>query len=307
MTDSSRNRAKLLLPLLAPARIPMSEDDSSPPTVSERRSWLERLSSVITGEPTTREDLVELLRDAQADGLIEADTLTMMEGAIAVSDLSVGDVMIPRAQMVALAAEAPMEQLLHQVVESGHSRFPVHGEDRDEILGILLAKDLLPGMFAGQAPISLRELMRPAVLIPESKRLNVLLGEFRQSRNHMAIVIDEYGGVAGLVTIEDVLEQIVGEIDDEHDDAGDPQAQIAAQADGQYVVDALTPIDDFNERFSADFDDDEYDTIGGLLTAAIGHLPEAGEEMTLSRFSFRVARADARRLHALHMSIHAED
>ena len=187
---------------------------------------------------------------------------------------------------------------MKQVVESGHSRFPVHGEDKDEILGILLAKDLLRGVVADNGPGTVRELLRPAVLIPESKRLDVLLREFRQSRNHMAIVIDEYGGVAGLLTIEDVLEQIVGEIDDEHDDAEDPGALIAAQADGQYVVDALTPIADFNERFGADFDDDEYDTIGGLVTAAIGHLPDAGEELTLGRFGFRVARADARRLHA---------
>ena len=283
----------------------MSEDDSStsPP---ERRSWLERISSMLSGEPSTREDLVELLRDAQADGLIAADTLRMMEGAIAVSELTVGDVMIPRAQMVALAADASLLELMKQVVESGHSRFPVHGEDKDEILGILLAKDLLRGVVAEHAPSSVRELLRPAVLIPESKKLNVLLREFRQSRNHMAIVIDEYGGVAGLVTIEDVLEQIVGEIDDEHDEAVDENQLIAAQADGHFVVDALTPICDFNERFGADFDDDEYDTIGGLLTAAIGHLPEAGEELTLGRFGFRVARADARRLHALHVSVHAD-
>jgi magnesium and cobalt transporter len=216
--------------------------------------------------------------------------------------------MIPRAQMVALSAQEPFLALMQQVVESGHSRFPVHGEDRDEILGILLAKDLLRGVVADHDVDhgNVRELLRPAVLIPESKKLNVLLREFRQSRNHMAIVIDEYGGVAGLVTIEDVLEQIVGEIDDEHDDAEDPDALIAAQADGQYVVDALTPIDDFNERFGADFDDDEYDTIGGLVTAAIGHLPEAGEELTLGRFGFRIARADARRLHALHVSVHGE-
>ena len=294
----------------------MSEDDSSsspvPATAEkgrpERRSWLDRISSMLSGEPTTREDLVELLRDTQADGLIAADTLRMMEGAIAVSDLSVGDVMIPRAQMVALSAQVPFLEVMQQVVESGHSRFPVHGEDRDEILGILLAKDLLRGVVADHDVDhgNVRELLRPAVLIPESKKLNVLLREFRQSRNHMAIVIDEYGGVAGLVTIEDVLEQIVGEIDDEHDDAEDPNALIAAQADGQYVVDALTPIDDFNERFGADFDDDEYDTIGGLVTAAIGHLPEAGEELTLGRFGFRVARADARRLHALHVSVHAD-
>lgn len=287
----------------------MSEDDSSSAsdspekTPEKRRSWLERLSSAISGEPSTRHDLIELLRDTHSDGLIEADTLRMMEGALAVSDMTVGDVMVPRSQMVALPADARLLDLMKQVVESGHSRFPVHGEDKDEILGILLAKDLLRGVVADNGPQTIHSLLRPAVLIPESKKLNVLLREFRQSRNHMAIVIDEYGGVAGLVTIEDVLEEIVGEIDDEHDDAEDPDALIAAQADGQYVVDALTPIDDFNERFGADFDDDEYDTIGGLVTAAIGHLPEAGEELTLGRFGFRVARADARRLHALHVTV----
>ena len=285
----------------------MPEDDSSnPPERPERRSWLDRIGAMLSGEPSTREDLVELLRDTEQDGLIAADTLRMMEGAIAVSDLSVGDVMVPRSQMVALSAELSFMDLLRQVVESGHSRFPVHGEDRDEILGILLAKDLLRGVVSKKGHPHIRELLRPAVLIPESKKLNVLLREFRQSRNHMAIVIDEYGGVAGLVTIEDVLEQIVGEIDDEHDEAEDVTTLIAAQADGQYVVDALTPIEDFNERFGADFDDDEYDTIGGLVTAAIGHLPDAGEELTLGRFGFRVARADARRLHALHVSVHGE-
>jgi magnesium and cobalt transporter len=287
----------------------MSEDDSSTSTVrphESRRSWLERISSALSGEPTTREDLVELLRDAQADGLIAADTLNMMEGAIAVSDLSVGDVMVPRSQMVSLPADGSLIDLMKKVVESGHSRFPVHGEGKDEILGILLAKDLLRGVVADFGPATIHELLRPAVLIPESKRLDVLLREFRQSRNHMAIVIDEHGGVAGLVTIEDVLEQIVGEIDDEHDDAEDPNALIRAQADGQFVVDALTPIDDFNERFGADFDDDEYDTIGGLVTGAIGHLPEAGEELTLGRFVFRVARADARRVHALHVGVLGE-
>ena len=286
----------------------MPEDDSSPAPEGpdKRRSWIDRIGAALSGEPTTREDLVELLRDVQADGLIAADTLSMMEGALAVSDLTVGDVMVPRAQVVALPGTAPLRDLMAQVVESGHSRFPVHGEDKDEILGVLLAKDLLRAVVAGNGRLGVRELLRPAVLIPESKRLNVLLREFRQSRNHMAIVIDEYGGLAGLVTIEDVLEQIVGEIDDEHDEADDASTLIAAQADGQYAVDALTPIGDFNERFGADFDDDEYDTIGGLVTAAIGHLPEAGEELTLGRFSFRVARADARRLHALHVSVHGE-
>lgn len=294
----------------------MPEDDSSTRAtdatdkapaekkVDRRRSWLSRLSAAISGEPDNQEDLVELLRDVQADGVIDADTLRIMEGAVGMSAMSVGDIMIPRAQMVVLPVDDKFLALMKAVVESGHSRFPVHGEDRDEILGILLAKDLLRGVVADNGPGTVRELLRPAVLVPESKRLDILLREFRQSRNHMAIVIDEYGGVAGLVTIEDVLEQIVGEIDDEHDDAEDPNALIAAQADGQYLVDALTPISDFNARFGADFDDDEYDTIGGLITAAIGHLPEAGEELTLNRFGFRVARADARRLHTLHVSVH---
>ena len=288
----------------------MSEDDSSTHAQergADRRSWFDRISSALSGEPSTREDLVELLRDAQSDGLIESDTLRMMEGAIAVSDMTVGDVMIPRSQMVSLPADARFLDLMKMVVESGHSRFPVHGEDKDEVLGILLAKDLLRGVVSDNAAASIHELLRPAVLIPESKRLDLLLREFRQSRNHMAIVIDEHGGVAGLVTIEDVLEQIVGDIDDEHDEAQDPNALIAAHADGQFVVDALTPIADFNERFGADFDDDEYDTIGGLVTAAIGHLPEAGEELSLGRFVFRVAGADARRVHAFHVGVHGDD
>lgn len=288
----------------------MSEDDSRHEAPAPerhpdkpRRSWLDRIGAALSGEPTTREDLVELLRDVQADGLIGPDTLRMMEGAIAVADLTVADVMVPRAQMVALPVDGRFLELMRQVVESGHSRFPVHGEDKDEILGILLAKDLLRGVVADNGPGSIRELLRPAVLIPESKKLDVLLREFRQSRNHMAIVIDEYGGVAGLVTIEDVLEQIVGEIDDEHDDGEEEAARIAARADGAYVVDALTPVADFNARFDADFDEDEADTIGGLLTARIGHLPETGEEIALGRFRFRIADADARRLRSLHVRV----
>ncbi|PPU14939.1 magnesium/cobalt efflux protein [Xanthomonas arboricola pv. corylina] len=283
----------------------MSEDDSSQSqeTPEKRRSWLERLSAAFSGEPHTRDELVALLRTAEQDGLIAADTLRMMEGAISVSELTVGDVMISRSQMISLPVEARFIDLMKQVVESGHSRFPVHGENKDEVLGILLAKDLLRGVVADNGPGNVRELLRPAVLIPESKKLNVLLKEFRLSRNHMAIVVDEYGGVAGLVTIEDVLEQIVGQIDDEHDDAEEENSLIAIQADGRYVVDALTPIEDFNERFGADFPDDEYDTVGGLVTDAIGHLPETGEELTLGRFAFRVAKADARRVHAFHVTI----
>lgn len=282
----------------------MSDDIPSP--LPERRSWLERLSLAFSGEPQTREDLIEILRDARANGLLEADTLKMLEGALSVSERQVGDIMVPRSKMVSLPIDEPFLELTKLVVESGHSRFPVHGEDRDEIIGILLAKDLLRGIVTDGGPGSARELLRPAVLIPESKRLNVLLKEFRLSRNHMAIVVDEHGGVAGLVTIEDVLEEIVGEIDDEHDDA-DADTLIAAQADGQFLVDALTTITDFNEQFSADFSDDQYDTIGGLVVSAIGHLPEAGEELALGRFHFRVGRADQRRVHSFIVSVHAPD
>ena len=284
----------------------MSEDDSTSSAQEhseKKRSWLERLGAAFSGEPHTRDQLVAVLHTAHEDGLIAADTLRMMEGAISVADLTVGDVMISRSQMVSLPVEAPFLELMKQVVESGHSRFPVHGDNKDDILGVLLAKDLLRGVVADNGPGNIRELLRPAVLIPEAKRLNVLLKEFRLSRNHMAIVVDEYGGVAGLVTIEDVLEQIVGEIDDEHDEAEDPAAGIAIQADGQYVVDALTAIGDFNERFGASFPDDDYDTIGGLVTEAIGHLPEIGDELALDRFMFRVARADARRVQAFHVTV----
>ena len=281
----------------------MSEDAESPP--HERRSWLERLSLAFSGEPDNVEDLVEILRDAQSNGLIGADTLKMLEGALSVSDMQVADVMVPRGQMVSLPISAGFVELMRQVVESGHSRFPVHGDDKDEILGVLLAKDLLRGVVVDDGPANVRELLRPAVLIPASKRLNVLLKEFRLSRNHMAIVVDEHGGVAGLVTIEDVLEEIVGEIDDEHDDA-DVASLIAAQANGQFLVDALTPVADFNEQFGAHFGEDEYDTIGGLITAAIGHLPEAGEELAVGRFHFRVGRADLRRIHSFVLSVHAD-
>lgn len=282
----------------------MSDDDTS--TLPEKRSWLERLSHAFSGEPQSREDLIEILRDARENGILSGDTLKMLEGALSVSEHQVSDIMVPRSQMVSLPVSAAFIDLMQMVVESGHSRFPVHGDDKDDILGILLAKDLLRGIVADGGPGSIRELLRPVVLIPESKRLNVLLKEFRQSRNHMAIVVDEHGGVAGIVTIEDVLEQIVGEIDDEHDDA-DEAKMIAAQSDGQFLVDALTPIADFNDQFGADFLDDEYDTIGGFVTDAIGHLPEAGEELSVGRFHFRVGRADQRRVHSFVVSIHGDD
>lgn len=278
----------------------MSEDDSrhDAPEASEkpRRSWLDRISAALSGEPTSREDLIELLRDVQADGLIGPDTLRMMEGAIAVSDMTVGDVMVPRAQMVALPADAKFLDLMKDVVESGHSRFPVHGEDKDEILGILLAKDLL----RQPAPedFNLRQWLRPAVFIPESKRLDVLLREFRVSRNHMAIVVNEYGGMAGLVTIEDVLEQIVGNIEDEYD-LDQSHDNIRRDAGGRFVVKASTSIEDFNTAFCCDFPADEFDTIGGFLLGELGYVAKRNEIISLAGIRFQVLRADSRRLYTL--------
>ncbi len=249
---------------------------------------------MFSGEPRNRDELIEELRSAQTNGLLSVNTLTMVEGAIKVTELSVDDVMVPRAQIVMLAAESPLPDILAAVVESGHSRFPVHGDDKDEILGILLAKDLLK-YFGAAEHFDIRAIMRPAVLIPESMRLNVLLEEFRLSRNHMALVVNEYGGVAGLVTIEDVLEQIVGEIDDEHDDEDEPEL-MHEQPGGDWVVSALTPIEDFNEQTGADFSDEEYDTVGGMVTSEFGHLPEVGEEVRIGDYLFHVTEADDRRV-----------
>jgi len=269
-------------------------DDPGSTSGPAHRTWWDRLGHMFSGEPRNRNELLEELRAAQTNGLLSVDTLTMVEGAIKVTELSVDDVMVPRAQIVMLAIESPLAEILAAVVESGHSRFPVHGEDKDEILGILLAKDVLK-FFGAAEHFDIRAIMRPAVLIPESMRLNVLLAEFRLTRNHMALVVDEYGGVAGLITIEDVLEQIVGEIDDEHDDEEEPQL-VHEQPDGDLLVSALTPIADFNEHTGAEFSDEEYDTVGGMVTSEFGHLPEAGEEVAIGAFLFHVTEADDRRV-----------
>ncbi|TDR41602.1 Mg2+/Co2+ transporter CorC [Tahibacter aquaticus] len=279
----------------------MSEDHPSTPA---HRSWFGRLSQALSGEPRNIEELLEELRHARANGLLSNDTLSMVEGAIEVADLTVADVMVPRGQVVALAAQAPFQDNLAIVIESGHSRFPVHGDEKDEILGILLAKDLLRCLSDG-VPADIRLLLRPVALIPASKKLNVLLKEFRLSHNHMAIVVDEWGGVAGLITIEDVLEQIVGDIDDEHDDADDGGKQYLSEVDGQWLVNALTPIAEFNERFGSNFLDEEYDTVGGLVTSEFGHLPEVGEEIAVGGFDFHVLKADDRRVHQFAVRVHA--
>jgi magnesium and cobalt transporter len=269
---------------------------------SSHKSWLERLSSALMGEPKDRDELMALLRDAQQRELLDADSFKMMEGVMKVSETQVRDVMIPRAQMVVLEHDWNLERLIAEIVESGHSRLPVIDESKDNVIGILIVKDLLSHAFDRREDFDLRALLRPAKYIPESKRLNILLKEFRGNRLHMAIVVDEYGGVAGLITIEDVLEEIVGEIDDEHD-TDDDSAFIRSQGDS-FIVKALTPVEDFNEYFQATLSDERADTVGGLVMMELGRLPKGGETVDLDRFHFRVLRADNRRIHLLETSLH---
>jgi magnesium and cobalt transporter len=261
--------------------------------------WLKKITQTFSGEPQDRAELLGMLREAGERGLVDSDALTMLEGVLEVSDLQVRDIMVPRAQMVNVRREDPAATLMPVVVESGHSRFPVMDGDRDDIVGILLAKDLLRLCITDvHERFDIREYMRPAVFVPESKRLNVLLKDFRRNRNHMAIVVDEYGGVSGLVTIEDVIEQIVGEIDDEFDVEDDQN--IRREADRQYTVRGVTRIDEFNEYFGSQLSEEEgFDTVAGLLMKQLGRLPRRGETATIGGFEFRVARADRRRIDAL--------
>ncbi len=263
-----------------------------------RSGWLKRLQQQMSGEPQDREALMEDLREATERGLLDAEALEMVEGVLAVGDLQVRDIMVPRSQMTVVAREDGIAQLLPVVVESGHSRFPVIGEDRDQVIGILLAKDLLRH-YAENASgdFDIREVIRPAVVVPESKRLNVLLKEFRKNRHHMAIVVDEYGGVAGLVTIEDVIEQIVGDIADEYDVEEDQP--IRRDGERQFTVRALTRIAEYNEYFGTRFSDEEFDTVGGLVAHAFGRVPRRGDTVRIEDFEFRVLRADRRRIDLL--------
>jgi magnesium and cobalt transporter len=278
----------------------MSEDQSD--NGSGKATWVEKIGRAFTHHPRNREELVELLRAACLQGILDSDALAMMEGALEVSETQVRDAMIPRSQMVVVHCDSALEEFLPRIVESGHSRFPVIGEDKDEVVGILLAKDLLPHVVPGGEPINISATIRPAVVIPESKRLNVLLRDFRVSHNHMAIVVDEYGGVSGLITIEDVLEEIVGEIDDEYDE--EEEAHILHIGENLYQVQALTPIDELNEMFESKLSDDDYGTVGGLILAQFGRVPEFGEAVTLgSQFEFRVIKADNRRIITLEMNV----
>jgi magnesium and cobalt transporter len=262
-----------------------------------RAGLWERLSALLLREPEDRDSLVRLLRSAYQRNLIDADALSIIEGALAVSEMQVRDIMIPRAQMDLIDINQPVESFIPQVIATAHSRFPVIDQNRDDVIGILLAKDLLRH-YAGEQEFNVREMLRPAVFIPESKRLNVLLREFRASRNHMAIVVDEYGGVAGLVTIEDVLEQIVGDIEDEYDfdEASD---NIIAEPGGRYRVKALTQIADFNAAFGSGFSDQEHDTVAGLVIAHLGRMPKRGENLVIDGLRFHVLRADSRRVYTL--------
>jgi magnesium and cobalt transporter len=261
--------------------------------------WLKKIAQGFVGEPQDRTELVALLRQASQRGLVDADALSMLEGVLEVGDLQVRDIMIPRAQMVFVRRDDPFSKLLPVVVESGHSRFPVMDDDRDDIVGILLAKDLLRlYSTAVRERFDIREYMRPVVFVPESKRLNVLLKEFRGNRNHMALVVDEYGGVSGLVTIEDVIEQIVGEIDDEFDVEDDHN--IRKEAERQFTIRGVTRIEEFNEYFGAHLSEEEgFDTVAGLLMKEFGRLPRRGDAATIDGFEFRVTRADRRRIDAL--------
>jgi len=263
---------------------------------SAKPSLLERLSSLLLREPEDRDQLVELLHHAFERKLLDAEALSMIEGVLQVSETQVRDVMIPRSQMDMIdVAESPAK-FIPFVIETAHSRFPVFEDNRDNVIGVLLAKDLL--RFYAEEEFSVRDMLRPAVFVPEAKRLNVLLKEFRANRNHIAIVVDEYGGVSGLVTIEDVIEQIVGDIEDEYD-FDETEDNILVDRSGRYRVKAVTEIGDFNERFGTDFSDEDYDTVGGLVVGRFGRLPKRGESITIEGFNFQVLRADSRKVHSL--------
>jgi magnesium and cobalt transporter len=272
------------------------------PDLGASGKWLRKLSRTLAGEAKDRGEVVANLREAEGRGIIEGDALAMLEGVLGVADIQVRDIMVPRAQMTVLNGDDEGDALLATVVESGHSRFPVMDGDREKIIGVLLAKDLLRLQLAtDEAPFDIKEFMRPPVFVPESKRLNVLLREMRRSRVHMAIVADEYGGIAGLVTIEDVIEQIVGDIDDEHDVYED--VNIRKDGDRQYIVRGQTPIEEFNEYFQTELSDDEFDTVAGLVMKQLGRLPRRGETLQLADCELKVLRFDRRRIDVMRLTV----
>lgn len=272
----------------------------SEPKQDHKRTWRDWVTDLFSGEPSDRGELLEVLRDAADRMILDGEALNIIFGALQVSDMHARDIMIPRSQLVSVKADAPLKTLLVQIIESQHSRFPVIGDDLDDIKGILHAKDLLPLLLReDRDDFDLKDCIRPAAIIPESKRLNILLQEFRQTRNHMAVVIDEYGHVSGVVTIEDVLEQIVGEIEDEYD--VDDDSFIKQLDSGSYTVKAVTTVEDFNEYFQANFDQDASDTIGGVVLRKFGRLPKRGDKVSVDRFDFQVLHADSRRIRLLQL------
>ena len=262
----------------------------------EDHSWFMRLKQFLQVEPKNKEQLISLLRDAQIRALIDAETLDMIEGVILFSQMKVRDIMLPKKQMACVPQEATLDEIIDIVTLSGHSRFPVTGDSKDEVIGILHAKDLLRFQ-AKNIEFDLFDIIRQATIVPESKRLDALLSEFRNNRNHMAIVVDEYGAVAGFVTLEDIIEQIIGDIEDEFDI--DEEAYIKAHGDAHYIIKAHTPIEEFNEQLQTEFSDVSYDTIGGIVMACFGYLPKRGETITINQFEFKVINADARRIKLL--------
>lgn len=278
----------------------MSEDRTD--IESTDRSWIDKIALLFSSEPRTRKDLEDVLTLAMDNEIIDQDAHSIMEGAMQVSDMQARDIMIPRSQMEFIKADSTLADTLPQIIGTAHSRYPVVGDNPDIILGILLAKDLLPQILnPDNGGFKIEDLLRPAMAVPESKRLNVLLREFRENRNHMAIVIDEYGGVAGLVTIEDVLEEIVGEIEDETDAEADRYIHMIDA--NQFMVNALTPIEEFNTYFDSDFSDDDFDTIGGLVIQAFGHMPTLHEATKINDFKFEVIKADQRKIYSLRMQL----
>ncbi|MFC0444496.1 CNNM family magnesium/cobalt transport protein CorC [Pseudidiomarina halophila] len=281
----------------------MSDDHPHSTNGSASKSWATKLLQLFTGEPNSREELVDMIQDAEERDLIDNDTKEMIEGVLDVAELKVRDIMVPRSQMVTIDINQTVDAFLPIVIDSQHSRYPVVSENKDHIEGILLAKDLLAyGFGMTDDEFSLAKVIRPAVIVPEGKRVDVLLKEFRSQRYHMAIVVDEYGGVSGLVTIEDILEEIVGEIEDETDYNEDSKADIRRINKSRFSVKALTTIEDFNDYFSTQFGDEEYDTIGGMVAHGFGHLPKPGEEITIGGIAFKVTGADKRRISQLQVS-----
>lgn len=284
----------------------MSDDHPSsanPTTEKHEKSWLDKVLHAFSAEPKSRDELLEIIKDAADNQLLDPEAISIIEGAMDVSSLHAREIMVPRSQIVAIRLDSTPQETLQQVIESGHSRFPVIGDTIDDVHGILLAKDLLPLALNGTEHFNLEKILRPANIVPESKRVNVLLREFRENRYHMALVMDEYGGISGLLTIEDILEEIVGEIEDETDEEEEVTDFIKQVSENDYIVKALAPIEDFNKFFGTTFSDEDFDTIGGILMQEFGHLPKRNEVTEIENMRFRVLYADNRQIHLVRLTI----